>query len=162
MGAAIDDDDVSKSDYREAIEGEVLKFYNLYNPEDDALEPGDIYWSWFGSPFFGFYNSLENQPVYYPFFEKDLALGQNGIQPGFPEINQPQNYVDINVEQEIPNITNANGDDRQCDLTNPANDICTINEEGDNHLGYAGLRDPTNSDILADNGAMDILLNTWN
>ena len=52
MGAALDDDEVSKdasdvtslggikSAYDKAIEDEVLKFYNLVNEEDDVLEPG--------------------------------------------------------------------------------------------------------------------------
>jgi hypothetical protein len=80
MGVAVDDDEVSKnaadafsgdgirSASGKAIEEEVSHFYNLFNPEDDALEPGDQDLFWYYC-----WNSLENQPVYYPCFEQDLA-----------------------------------------------------------------------------------------
>lgn len=81
MGAAVDDEEVSKnpsditgdtsikSAYGDAIQGEVIRFYNLYNPEDNMLQP---------TPF-----SPDNL-IYevYPFFEDDLALGQAGRQQG--------------------------------------------------------------------------------
>ena len=54
MGAAVDDVEVSKNSadvsssdgikisYGKAIENQVTHFYNLFDSEDDALEPGDI------------------------------------------------------------------------------------------------------------------------
>ncbi|HKG88775.1 MAG TPA: alpha/beta hydrolase [Nitrososphaeraceae archaeon] len=88
MGAAVDDEEVAKthsyitkdpsvlldinewydaygikSAYGNAIEKEVAKFYNLFNPQDNALQ----------------------LPTLYPFFEQDDALGllgsQSNIQP---------------------------------------------------------------------------------
>ena len=174
MGAAVDNDEVSKnpndvliadndnikSAYGKDIEKTVLKFYNLVNTEDDALEPGNYIYNWFAENIYYFnYNFLENQPVYYPYFEQHLALGQNGIQSDIFERDIPQNYIDIiGIEQEIPNLPNANGDTR-CDLINPVNNECTITKNGDNHLGYAGFID--GSGIFRNNGAMDVLFNSW-
>ncbi|MDQ3903737.1 MAG: alpha/beta hydrolase, partial [Thermoproteota archaeon] len=74
MGAAVDNEEVSKdpsditgdliikSAYGNAIQEEVIRFYNLYSPEDNMLQP---------LPF-----SPGNQ-IYqvYPYFENDSALG---------------------------------------------------------------------------------------
>jgi pimeloyl-ACP methyl ester carboxylesterase len=175
MGAAVDDDEVSKNPndvsegtikfaYGTAIENTVFSFYNLVNPEDDVLEPGYIayYWlGWLPIPIYSNYNYLENQPVYYPYFEQDLALGQNGIQSDILQQDRPTNYLDISdTDQEIPNFQNANGDNR-CDLIDPISKICTISQIGDNHLGYAGFRDPVDGNRLEDIGAIDIIVNTW-
>ncbi len=134
MGAAVDDDEVSKNAndaissggikaaYGKAIEEEVSKFYNLVNSEDDALEPGYVYPWWWGGYFgwhFDCFNYLEIQPVYYPCFEQDFALGQTGIQSTISDVDVPQNYVDIPVKkQEIRNIIDADADG-ECDLTYP-------------------------------------------
>jgi hypothetical protein len=77
MGAAVDDEEVSKNQsdidhspfddgkvYGNAIERNVVKFYNLYNPEDDMLERVDED-----------EKRTDNQPEFYPRFEKDDALG---------------------------------------------------------------------------------------
>ena len=57
------------------------------------------------------FNYFENQPIYYPCFEQDLALGQGGIQTTtISEIDFPQNYSDIPVRQEILNIMDADAD----------------------------------------------------
>jgi len=172
MGAAVDDDEVSKSindaisfggiktAYGKAIEEEVLKFYNLVNSEDDALQPGGYWWGYFYP-----LNYLENQPVYYPYFEQDFALGQTGIQSTISETDVPQNYVDIPVKQEILNIRNADADNEGCDLKYnpnpwiPSYFICTIDYVGDNHLGYVGFRGP--NDSLRDNGAINIVVDTF-
>jgi|SRR5215212_2158550 len=168
MGAAVDDDEVSKnsadvlssdgirSAYGKAIEEEVSYFYNLFNLEDDALEPGYVY-----PLYFDCFNYSENQPVYYPCFEQDFALGQKGIQSTIFDRDVPQNYVDIPVEQEILNIRDADAD-RGCDLIYPSfwspDFVCTITQVGDNHLGYVGFRGPDNS--LRDNGAMSVVAYT--
>ena len=171
IGAAVDDDEVSKaasdvtsldgikSAYGEAIEDEVLEFYNLVNQEDDALEPGDVNTlPWL--PRYGSWNTVEIQPVYYPYYEHDLALGQRGIQASISEENRPQNYLDIIMnEREIPfNLDNADADST-CDLRYPTpfGFVCTIALDGDNHLGYIGSRDLI-SNSLRSNGAMDVVL----
>jgi hypothetical protein len=44
--------------------------------------------------------------------------------------------------------------------TNFLTGICKVNI-GDNHAGYIGFREPTNKDLLADDGAMDVVINHW-
>jgi len=172
LGAAIDDDEVSKnsldvissnglkSAYGKVIEKQVANFYNLFDSEDDALEPGAIGW-YFPSCAYLFYscfNLLENQPVYYPYFEQDLALGQSGLQSEISPSDRPRNYMDISVSQQIPNFSDADADG-ECDLT--FNQKCTINNKGDNHLGYVGFRDLSNNNTVKNNGAIDIVVNTF-
>jgi hypothetical protein len=171
MGAAVDNEGVSKNPsdtgdspdddaivYGQVIEEEVAHFYNLYNSEDDALEPGYFNPWYFDCSF----NYFENQPIYYPCFEQDLALGQGGIQTTtISNIDRPQNYLDIPVRQEIQKIIDADADGT-CDLMYrnfwfPRGWVCTIIQTGDNHLGYVGFRSVEN---LGDYGAMDIVVNT--
>jgi hypothetical protein len=170
MGAAVDDEEVSKNPsdtgdspdddtivHGQAIEEEVSNFYNLFNSEDDALDPG-----YFNPSYFDCFNYPEYQPVYYPCFEQDFALGQRGVQSTILDIDVPQNYVDIPIEQEILNIIDADADSA-CDLMYRTfwfhfRFVCTINQTGDNHLGYVGFRE--SMEILRDNGAMNIVADT--
>jgi hypothetical protein len=152
MGAAVDNEEVSKDYldtgdsfyddglvYGEDIEGQVDNFYNLFNREDNLLEP------------------RFTPPVYYPFFEMDLALGFNGEQLGLTE---PTNYHDIDVESELANIADADGD-RNCDLPNPfIPGDCTIVATGDNHLGYFGFRNASNENFR-DDGAINVVVDNW-
>ena len=75
MGAAVDDDEVSKdasdvisldgieSAYGKVIEEEVSEFYNLVNHQDDALEPGFVNpWPWL-APHYTIWNPFEIQPA---------------------------------------------------------------------------------------------------
>jgi hypothetical protein len=157
MGAAVDDDEISKdpsevisldgikSAYGEAIEDEVLEFYNLVNHQDDALEPGFINLFFWLAPF-TIWNPSEKQPVYYPYYEQDLSVGQSGFQSSISDENTPQNYLDIIMEEhEIPFTLDDADADRTCDLKYPVPSgfVCTITQDGDNHLGYIGFRDPT-------------------
>ena len=174
MGADVNSDEVSKnaadvlssdgitSAYGKDIEEEVTQFYNLIDPEDDALEPGFVSIGLFGSLFYTNWNPFEIQPVYYPFYEQDLALGQEGMSSGISDTNRPRNYVDIDMDEgEIPNISDADADGR-CDLEYPLSlsFVCTINQPGDNHLGYVGFRDHTSNSLIND-GAMNIVVNTF-
>ena len=165
MGAAIDNEEVSKrsSDtgdsayddrkvYGGAIERQVNRIYNLFNPEDNLLQPRR-------SPY-----------TYYSFYEDDNALGNNGAQP---RISRPANYTDRNVQNEIPenlhiDMTDANGENG-CDLEewiyNPFVFpywflVCGIHLVGDNHLGYMGFRD-ARTQSLVDDGAIDIVIRDW-
>jgi len=110
MGAAVDNEEVSKnpshitgdssvkSAYGKAIQGEVIRFYNLYNPEDDMLQPLPFY------PYNLFYEI-------YPFFEEDLALGEDGRQQniqGIDKVPSPP-YYDIPIINEIERGTDADG-----------------------------------------------------
>ena len=157
MGAAVDDEEVAKSPsyiienpsvlfntnewfdaygiksaYGNAIEKEVVKFYNLFNPQDNSLQ----------------------LPLLYPLFELDDALGLVGAQSDLEPIS---NYQDINVQNEIPFITDANGDDN-CDI--PSNFFgCTIMGIGDNHFGYVGF--VNNNKMLIDDGAMNVVVKNW-
>ena len=146
------DGDSVKHAYGKAIQQEVNRFYNLYNPEDNMLQP---------HPFKTYYNY-----EIYPFFEKDNALGHNGIATDIATQNQVSKppYYDIDVKNQIPAFRNADGlQDTHfllC-ITNPTG-VCevsitgnydiglcggdTINfkcdvKKGDNHGGYMGFRD---------------------
>ena len=181
MGAAVDDDEVSKnsadvsssdgikSAYGKVIEKQVTRFYNLFDSEDDALEPGVI--GFYPSPcpflYYSCINIIEKQPVYYPYFEQGLALGQNGLSTYVFVNNIPRNYVDIPVKLQIPITIDADADaDGECDLTYqsfvfPFEDVCPINEIGDNHLGYVGFRNPANYNNIKNNGAIDIVVDSF-
>lgn len=154
MGSAVDDEEVSRNPsdtgdsfldddivYGKFIQKEVVHFFNLYDSEDNMLKPALF------------------PPVYYPAFEGDLPLGYHGKQAG---IDSPPSsiYRDINVENEIRNIDDSDGD-HKCDLPNPfIPGSCTINAVGENHLGYFGFRSAVNG-MLIDDGAMNVVVSNW-
>lgn len=176
MGAAVDDEKISKNPfdidhglfddgkvYGTAIERNVVKFYNLYNPEDDMLERVDQ-----------IEEQTDDQPRFYPRFEMDDALGSLGIQQAsIDERDIPSNYEEQNVQNEILAIEDADAGAineapfPECDVISyivPFN--CTISATvlGDNHLGYMGFRDPINSSRLIPNGgdgAINIVVSDW-
>lgn len=176
MGAAVDDEKISKNPfdidhglfddgkvYGTAIERNVVKFYNLYNPEDDLLERVDQ-----------IEEQTDDQPGFYPRFEIDDALGGLGIQQAsIDERDIPSNYEELNVQNEILAVNDADADainERpgfECDVISyifPFN--CTISASilGDNHLGYMGFRDPNDNSTLLSNGgdgAIDIVVRGW-
>lgn len=176
MGAAVDDEKISKNPididhglfddgkvYGNAIERNVVKFYNLFNPEDDMLERLDQ-----------IEGQREIQPEFYPRFEIDDALGSKGIQQAsIDEVDIPTNYEEQNVQNELLPVEDADAgyiieeQGFECDIISyihPFN--CTISGSvlGDNHLGYMGFRDPNNSSRLILNGgdgAINILVSDW-
>jgi hypothetical protein len=173
LGAAVDANEVSKnpvnldSDYIEetygnAIQDEVVKFYNLYNPEDNILQ------------------------FVYPVFE-DTALGKDGSQQDIEKIykiTKPP-YYDIDIKNEIAAISNADGiaDSHNvfcgllvCDeimIEEWDNGLCLpyyVNfvivktckvAIGDNHSGYIGYRDIDNTNRLENDGAVNVIVNNW-
>jgi hypothetical protein len=160
LGAVVDAEEVSKNPadtgdspfddrkvYGQPIERQVNKFYNLYDDEDDMLEVG--------------YSDPQFQPEYYPYFEKDYALGDRGAQAG---IDMPQNYTDRSVRRGQVIARQDADDERGCDLINPFYPFnCTISttQKGDNHFGYLGFRNPNNPDLLLNDGAIDIIVRHW-
>ena len=158
LGAAVDNEEVSKniSDitvdwtnlwtgktiaYGNAIEQGVTDFYNLYSPNDNYLEP---------KAFMQIYPSYEYG---------DWALGQNGYQilPYPITSSLPQNYEELDVENEIAPICDADGD-QKVDFTFSKGDIIS---RGDNHLGYIGFRNATDNTKLIDDGAINIVVDNW-
>ena len=175
LGAAVDNEEVTmnpgdilvdqtnwgspKSDYGGAIQEEVVRFYNLYNPKDNVFE------------------------LIYPLFERDIALGQSGYQKLPYPITFPKNYEDIDVTDQIKAIHDADGIEADVfGLCHNNNEYCKIKSEGwdfgfcnllifppicqspdigDNHAGYIGFRNLTNQDFLADDGAMDEVVSKW-
>ena len=173
LGAAVDSNEVSKysfnidSDYIKdaygnAIQDEVIRFYNLYNPEDNFLQ------------------------IVYPFYD-NTALGKDGRQQDIEnteKVTRPP-YYDINVQNEIVAIPNADAmDDRHivfcgtivCDTTiieDWDNGLCLpyyyfgiLVENcsiaiGDNHAGYIGYRSLYNTNILENDGAINVVVNNW-
>ena len=175
LGAAVDNEEVTmnpgdilvdqtnwgspKSDYGGAIQEEVVRFYNLYNPKDNVFE------------------------LIYPLFEGDIALGQSGYQKLPYPITFPKNYEDIDVTDQIKAIHDSDGIEADVfGLCHDNNEYCKIKSEGwdfgfcnllifppicqppgigDNHAGYIGFRNLTNQDLLADDGAMDVVVSKW-
>lgn len=175
LGAAVDNEEITmnrgdilvdktnsgspKSDYGGAIQEEVVRFYNLYNPKDNVFE------------------------LIYPLFEGDIALGQSGYQKLPYPITFPKNYEDIDVTDQIKAIHDADGIEADVfGLCHNNNEYCKIKSEGwdfgfcnllifppicqppgigDNHAGYIGFRNLTNLDLLADDGAMDVVVSKW-
>jgi len=185
LAAAVDNEEVSKdptdieadptnaysvkSAYGEAIEEEVVRFDNLRSSEDNVLE---MY------PFRPFDYAYK----IYPLFEGDLALGQNGYQSS-PNITLPENYKEQDIKDQIKDIYDADkieGDDfGLCSKYPNIYTFCQIKEEGwdfglcnslgfcrvstgDNHAGYIGFRNLTNTSLLADDGAIDVVIAQWN
>ena len=159
MGAAVDDEEVSKDSidhfnppesmqpngvkfaYGKAIEEEVDRFYNLFDPQDNILQ--------FIYPYF------EDNPLY-PFgVGGDRALGENGKQQF--GIVPPSNYDDTNVLTEIKPIDDADGDKIRDE------GICILGfcsaDTGDNHLGYFGFRNLDGT--FKDDGAINVVVSEW-
>lgn len=161
MGAAVDDEEVSKdpndilidttnldtnkikSAFGKAIENEVVRFYNLFNPEDDVLGPTKTF-----------------MPIIYTANEKDSALGKNGKQNG---IDLPTNYNDTNVSNKINKIRDADGDGF-VDFGWYSIPMYTL-KFGDNHFGYVGFRDFifgfAGRGPLDNSGAMSVVVADW-
>ena len=125
-----------KFPYGNAIAGEVFKFYNLINPQDNVLE------------------------YIYPCFEAgDGALGEDGKQNS--GISPPPNsiYLEEDIQEEIKPIHDADTiggwDFGLCNVFG-----CLVNT-GDNHAGYIGFRSLTNPNILTDDGVMNIVVEQW-
>jgi hypothetical protein len=126
-----------KFPYGNAINGEVVKFYNLINPQDNVLE------------------------YIYPCFEGgDNALGEDGKQES--GILAPPNsvYIEEDIQGEIRPYRDADAmggwDFGLCNNFG----FCQVNT-GDNHAGYIGFRNPTNTNLLADDGAMNRVVEQW-
>ncbi len=151
LGAAVDNEEVStnpidviadrtntnsvKSAFGKAIQDEVGEFYNMNDREDNVLQ------------------------IFYPFSESDHALGQSGFQTS-PNITLPKNYEEVDVKDEIKAFFDAdaiNGTDMG--LCNNFGS-CNVNV-GDNHLGYMGFRNLTDTSKLVDDGAMDSVVAEW-
>jgi hypothetical protein len=187
MGAAVDDEEVSKNPldidgdatikhaYGKAIQEEVVRFYNLYNPKDNVLQQ---------QPFlqYGYYYQI------YPFFENDLALGQSGRDTTIvtqDQVTKPP-YYEINVQNQILDILNADAmKDKHsllCFDIYGRISICETNLEGsydfglrggfiwnyvckvgigDNHGGYIGFRDSNNINQLENDGAINVVVEKW-
>jgi Alpha/beta hydrolase of unknown function (DUF900) len=153
MGAAVDNEEVStesiehynrpmwlhdlngvKFPYGEVIGQEVVQFSNLHSPEDNVFER------------------------HYPSYEGgDRALGENGKQRE-PEVPTPPNYADIDIQSQLIAASDADAIDG-CDFG-----ICELGSQagvGDNHAGYIGFRNLDDTDILVDDGAIDIVVSNW-
>ncbi|MGH9980876.1 MAG: alpha/beta hydrolase [Nitrososphaeraceae archaeon] len=186
LGAAVDNEEVSKNPldidgdsnikhaYGKAIQEEVIRFYNLYNPEDNMLQP---------KPFKPDNYIYEVYPS--PAFENDLALGQNGKDTTIATQDQVSTppYYELNVQNQIPAISNADAmEDKHSLLCFSSSGICEFTKKGsydyglcggfiwdpicrvgigDNHGGYIGFRNLDNVNLLEDDGAMNIVVKNW-
>lgn len=171
MGAAVDDEKVSRNPldadnpsrsdngivYGVDLEKHVMVFRNLFDPEDNYLQP-------------------DRFPCYYPCYERDFALGNEGVDSTITDL--PTNYSQRNVQNELPehhdiNMTDADGDNK-CDLKDRFQGFkwvpfwpfyipvsgCGIDGVGDNHRGYMGFKDHASGRIV-DDGVMDIVARDW-
>jgi pimeloyl-ACP methyl ester carboxylesterase len=120
-----------KTPVGKAIEQEVIKFYNLFNPKDKALS------------------------TVYPNVEHHTAFGNTGAQKG---ISLASNYIERDVSNEILPLCDADADGSP-DLGLTSKD-CKAMERGFNHMGYMGFIDPTTKKLM-DDGAMNVVVNDW-
>jgi hypothetical protein len=116
----------------------VTNFTNFFSSKDNTLEPNPI------------------KPIY-PFFETDLALGQNGYQKIPYKIKFPGNYNENDVKDELVAYCDADGDHK---IDFPFIDGQTITT-GDNHRGYLGYRSPEDNSIIINDGAINIVVDNW-
>ena len=130
LGAAIDRSEIAaNATFGKAIEKEVDNFYNLRNSEDNMLEY--------------IYKNVENED----------ALGLLGIQHSLPI---PRDYIEGQVDSEIPPIQDADGNSRL-----DCFDFFVL-LPGDNHCGYIGFRGlPPFENILRNDGSMDVVVQDW-
>jgi len=158
LGAAVDDEEVSKnilyivrnpisltdlhvwfdpygikSAYGKAIEDVVMRFYNLYDPQDKLL----------------------GNPQLYQFYDQDRPLGLDGAQRG---IAVSSKYIQVNIEDKTAPLCDANGDGRPDYPFDLGSEVSI----GNNHAGYIGFRDATNHNTLVDDGAMNVVVSNWN
>jgi hypothetical protein len=119
-----------KSTYGNVIGNEVSKFYNLFDPKDKTLSQ--------------VYGNIEH----------DNALGLNGAQLN---VTRPSNYDQIDVQNQIVPLCDADGDNK---ADWPLQKGAKI-ETGDNHAGYFGFINATTKQLESD-GAMDIVVSNWN
>ena len=97
------------------------------------------------------------QPIFYPKYEDDLALGLSGAQSG---IMLPNNYGQVDTVDEIYFDKEVDGDEN-CDLIIPfIPSGCSIIRSGDNHFGYIGYR--ANETGLTDDEVIDGMVDDWN
>jgi hypothetical protein len=130
LGAAIDRSEIAaNTTFGKAIEKVVDNFYNLRNSEDNMLEY--------------IYKNVENED----------ALGLLGIQHSLPI---PRDYIEGQVDSEIPPIQDADGNSRL-----DCFDFFVL-LPGDNHCGYIGFRGlPPFENILRNDGSMDVVVQDW-
>jgi hypothetical protein len=126
-----------KFSYGNAISEEVVKFYNLINPQDNVLE------------------------YIYPCFEGgDDALGEDGKQESGISPPPASIYLEEDIQDEIRPFRDADAiegwDFGLCNIFGS----CLVNI-GDNHAGYMGFRNPTNTNLLSNDGAMNIVVEQW-
>jgi hypothetical protein len=131
LGATIDRSGIAgNTTFGKAIEKIVGTFYNLRNPEDNMLEY--------------IYRYVEDD---------DDALGRLGIQHSLP---LPRDYIEQQVNSEIPPIPDADGNSRL-----DCFDFFVL-LPGDNHCGYIGFRGlPPFENIPRSDGSMDVVVQDW-
>jgi hypothetical protein len=131
LGAAINRSEIAgNTTLGKAIEKLVDNFYNLRNPEDNMLEY--------------IYRYVEDD---------DDALGRLGIQHSLP---LPRDYIEQQVDSEIPPIPDADGNSRL-----DCFDFFVL-LPGDNHCGYIGFRGlPPFENIPRSDGSMDVVVQDW-
>jgi hypothetical protein len=154
---------------RDAIDSEVIHFYNLYNPQDNMLAYEQWSIPFCLNPFLPAtcYTIDIDYPSPYHYTEGGNPLG---AYPILGEINVPENYREYNV---LPYVSVDDDADKYggCDLTidlssyNPffpsGTHYCTITKTGDNHFGYMGYRSETNRKEVTDSGAMELVVQQW-
>ena len=129
LGATINNLSITKgTPLGDAIKNVVEKLYNLYSPQDDGLQ-------------------------YNKFFENHNPLGLTGTPKGII----PFNYDNINVTNEIPTLSDADGDGN---IEECFEEYSQVLVEGDNHCGYIGFRQPFSNSLL-DDGAINVVVKNW-
>lgn len=148
LGAAINNNMIEKNSlFGNATEQIVENFYNLFDSKDDGLQ----FNKWYENGIFdlGLLGvPPENATLkYHP-------LGLVGISSE----KRPANYNETDVASEIPAISDADGDGN---IEECFEEYKQALEEGNNHCGYIGFREPFSPQLFND-GAINVLVEDWN
>lgn len=163
MGAAVDDEEVSKDlsyiEKTQPILNNLTQLMNSISEWYDVYGIKSAYGKVIETEVNKFYNLFDPKDKAlireYAKYEYDNALGLNGAQIG---ITLPLNYNQTNVQDQILAIDDADADNKT-DFGLIKNEPI---EKGNNHAGYFGFINIINSKkILIDPGAMKVVVDQW-
>jgi hypothetical protein len=165
LGAAVDNQEVSKNSNCGKFTGFPFVFPGIF-PTQSIRCSGNaiqdiVQTKGFGGGFYDLFSSQDRILLTdYKSFDFVPALGQVGAST-VSQVDRPSNYHQKDVKEQIPALTDADGD-KDCDpmmcSSSDHNEVPNV-VNGTNHFGYFGFRSPNGS--LIDDGVMDVVVHDW-